>query len=223
MLPQPFYGLLFSVVITSQAFAETAEVSALLAENPDPFADLDMVEVLAAYGPDGSGVALVLGGIALALSASDLVSDVSDIGGATGIVSDPSGFGFTIGLSGDYLFAFDEFALTDDARDALSKVLALYEEYEGTDIVIEGHTDAKGSEAYNQTLSEQRADVVYQWFVENGVDNNLITAQGFGETQPIAENEIGGQDNPEGRALNRRVDIRITTAKRVNSVLLDRN
>ncbi len=223
MLPQPFYGLLFSVVITSQAFAETAEVSALLAENPDPFADLDMVEVLAAYGPDGSGVALVLGGIALALSASDLVSDVSDIGGATGIVSDPSGFGFTIGLSGDYLFAFDEFALTDDARDALSKVLALYEEYEGTEVVIEGHTDAKGSEAYNQTLSEQRADVVYQWFVENGVDNNLITAQGFGETQPIAENEIGGQDNPEGRALNRRVDIRITTAKRVNSVLLDRN
>ena len=161
--------------MTSQAFAETAEVSALLAENPDPFADLDMVDVLAAYGPDGSGVALILGGIPLALSATDLVSDVSDIGGATGIISDPSGFGFTIGLSGDYLFAFDEFALTDDARDALSKVMALYDEYEGTDIVIEGHTDAKGSDDYNQTLSEQRADVVYQWFVENGVDDNLIT------------------------------------------------
>lgn len=223
MLPQLLYGLLLSFVMTSQVFAETAEVSALLAENPDPFADLDMVDVLAAYGPDGSGVALILGGIPLALSATDLVSDVSDIGGATGIISDPSGFGFTIGLSGDYLFAFDEFALTDDARDVLSKVMALYDEYEGTDIVIEGHTDAKGSDDYNQTLSEQRADVVYQWFVENGVDDNLITAQGFGETQPIAENEIDGQDNPEGRALNRRLDIRMTTAKRVNSVLLDGN
>lgn len=224
MSMRPLCGLALSFLMTSQALAERDSVSAILAENPDPFSGLDMKEVLAHYGPGGSGIDLVLGGIPLVLNSSGLLSDASAIDGATGILSDPSGFGFTVGLSGDYLFAFDDFALTENARSALSDVIALYNEYDGTEIVIEGHTDSKGSDAYNQTLSEQRAESVFQWFVENGIEAELIATEGFGESRPIAENELSnGEDNPEGRALNRRVDIRITTTKRVNSVPLHEN
>lgn len=220
---RPLVALTVGLCMVSQmAFSEDAAITALLAENPDPFERVDMTAVLAAYGPEGSGIPFGRGGIALNISASDLVGDPSAIGGATGILSDPSGFGFTIGLSGDYLFAFDEFALSDEARAALVQVLDLYTEYEGTEIAVEGHTDAKGSDSYNQTLSEQRANVVYEWFLANGIDADLLTARGFGETSPIAPNEVNGQDNPDGRALNRRVDIRVTTLKRVNFVPLNR-
>ncbi len=207
--------------------ADGVDIEAILAENPDPFADVDMAAVLAGYGPEGSGIALKRGGVALvpgavslARKASALSGDPSAIDGAASLLSDPSGFGFTIGLSGDYLFAFDEFTLSEEAQTALAQVLDLYHEYEGTEIAIEGHTDSKGSDAYNQTLSENRARAVYEWFLARGMDGSLMTTAGFGETRPVAANEINGQDNPEGRALNRRVDIRITTRKKVNFVPL---
>lgn len=220
---------LILIAVGVQATAQNAvSVAQILSENPDPFAQTDMAEVLAAYGPDGSGIDVSLGGISLQLGgiplqiASDaLVSDVTSIDGATGIFSDPSGFGFTVGLSGDYLFAFDKFDLTPDARAALVEVLALYEEYDGTMIEIDGHTDAKGSDDYNQRLSEQRAEAVANWFLETGISADLIVATGFGKTKPVAENTLDGQDNPDGRALNRRVDIRVTTQKRVNFVPLN--
>ena len=200
-------------------------VSQILADNPDPFISIDMKAILDRYGPKGSGIeligsgiALATGGVSLALTTKGLVSKAESISGATGIASDPSGFGFTIGLSGDYLFAFDKSDLTDEAKAALSDVLALYRKYEGTSIVVEGHTDAKGSDVYNQKLSEQRANSVVTWFVENGIPKEQITSNGYGEKQPVAPNTIDGQDNPEGRALNRRVDIRVVTNKRVNSL-----
>jgi len=210
-------------LMASPVLAEDPEVTAIMLANPDPFSDLDMLAVLERYGSGGSGIDLVLGSIPLVLSTEDLVSDISSIDGATDIISDPNGFGFTIGLSGDFLFEFDEYALTVDARETLSEVIALYNEYDGTEVSIEGHTDSKGSDTYNQTLSEQRADVVYQWFLDNGIDNEMITARGFGETRPIADNEVNDLDNPAGRALNRRVDIHITTLKRVNFVPLAEN
>ena len=230
MYTRPLVGVAVGLGIASQALhAENHTVAAIIANNPDPFAAVDVAAILAAYGSSGSGIEigensvdLDFGGIPLQLAANDIVGDASAIGGATGIISDPSGFGFTIGLSGDYLFAFDEFALTDDARTALFQVLELYKEYDGTDISVEGHTDSKGSDEYNQRLSEQRAGVVFDWFVANGIDAALLTASGFGEGDPVAPNEVNGEDNPDGRALNRRVDIRVTTLMRVNSVPLNR-
>lgn len=196
----------------------TPEIMQILSENPDPFSEAEVKATMKAYGPDGSGVALLLGGVPLALVGQGLVSNVENIGGATGITADPSGFGFTIGLSGDYLFEFDKFDLTDPAIEALAKVLLLYDQFEGTGIVVEGHTDAKGSEEYNQGLSERRAQAVVNWFVENGIRGEVVASEAFGETVPVAPNTVDGQDNPEGRALNRRVEIRVTTNKRVNAL-----
>jgi len=208
------------ILTAGPAFAQSDDdVAAILAENPDPFVGVDMIAVLANYGDDGSGVPFHdIRSVALQLTKQRLISDAQPLSGATDITSDPTGFGFTIGLSGDYLFAFDEFVLTPSAQEALQAVLALYEEYGGTLIEISGHTDSKGSDSYNQELSEKRAMAVSAWFIESGIDQDMLSALGYGETQPVADNEVDGTDNPDGRALNRRVDIKVVTERRVNSL-----
>ena len=71
-------------------------------------------------------------------------------------------------------------------------------------------TDAKGSDDYNQTLSERRANAVLAALRERGAAAQA-SARGLGETQPVAPNEVGGKDNPGGRQLNRRVEIFVRT------------
>jgi outer membrane protein OmpA-like peptidoglycan-associated protein len=73
----------------------------------------------------------------------------------------------------------------------------------GVAVEIEGHTDSSGTEEYNQALSEARAEAVCQALVQLGLKDCKLTARGYGETRPIADN-----DTPEGRQLNRRVAIR---------------
>ncbi|WP_193222061.1 OmpA family protein [Amylibacter sp. SFDW26] len=191
-------------------------LASILYENPDPFLRQDLSKVVSNYGTNGSGVKLALGGISLIITENSLVSGASTIDGATNIFSDPNGFGFTVGLSGDYLFDFDKAALKPEAETALQKVMALYAEYGGENITIEGHTDSKGSDAYNQKLSVKRAQSVEKWLAKNGIETSSLTSVGLGETKPVAPNSIGGRDNPDGRALNRRVDIKVTTTKKVN-------
>lgn len=72
----------------------------------------------------------------------------------------------------------------------------------GGNFVVVGHTDSQGSAAYNQTLSEQRAQAVVNWLVSNGVNADQLTAKGAGESQPAASNATA-----EGRAQNRRVEL----------------
>ena len=216
----PLSTLLLAIGTSGSVAAQpNDDVATILAENPDPFVDVDMAAVLANYGSEGSGVPFHdIRSVALQLTKQRLVSDAQPLRGASAIVSDPTGFGFTIGLSGDYLFEFDQFVLTPSAQEALLDVLALYDEYGGTLVEISGHTDSKGSDNYNQDLSEKRAAAVSTWFTENGVDPDMITALGYGETRPVANNEIDGADNPQGRSLNRRVDIKVVTERRVNSL-----
>ncbi|MDP7239531.1 MAG: OmpA family protein, partial [Candidatus Latescibacteria bacterium] len=78
---------------------------------------------------------------------------------------------------------------------------------------IFGHTDSKGSDAYNQKLSEKRALSVKTWLLTNtNISKYLLHTIGLGETQPVAPNEKeDGSDNPEGRAQNRRVEILVFT------------
>ncbi|MEO1426197.1 MAG: OmpA family protein, partial [Pseudomonadota bacterium] len=71
-------------------------------------------------------------------------------------------------------------------------------------IAIAGHTDSVGSASLNQRLSEARAKAVSAWLVEYGVDPAQLSARGFGETRPLADNET-----PLGRAKNRRIDFTI--------------
>lgn len=207
----------------------------LLQELEESLAQIDDSKVMDAYGEDGSAIQIVnpsyalLGDGFIAINeltrstplrlddSKALLSDSVSIGGATSIVSDPTGFGFSVALSGDYLFEFDEFKLSSQAQESLESIWSLYQKNDGTSILIEGHTDSKGNEDYNLTLSVKRASSVKSWFLNKGVSADLITTIGHGESKPIEPNTLNGEDNPEGRALNRRVNISIKTEKQVSS------
>jgi outer membrane protein OmpA-like peptidoglycan-associated protein len=73
---------------------------------------------------------------------------------------------------------------------------------------LEGHTDAKGSDAYNQTLSERRARAVKDWLVTRRAIPGAASVKGWGEQRPVAPNtKANGADHPEGRQQNRRVEV----------------
>lgn len=182
---------------------------ALLDEAEASIAKIDDSKLLERYGAKGSGIELTNFSILLKKNSSK-------ISGATSIHGDPSGFGFSITLSGDFLFKFDKSDLTSKAQNALKEVLDLHQEYEGYKVSIHGHTDSKGSNKYNIKLSNLRANSVKKWFISQKIDKKTISTKGLGETKPIAKNSIKSKDNPKGRALNRRVEISIKTKKKVN-------
>jgi len=103
---------------------------------------------------------------------------------------------------GDVLFETGKYELKPEARERLAKVSGILLAYPSLKIAIEGHTDAVGTDDYNQRLSEQRAESVRDYLVNQGVTGQSVTAQGFGKTQPIAAN-----DSAEGRQRNRRVEL----------------
>jgi outer membrane protein OmpA-like peptidoglycan-associated protein len=113
-----------------------------------------------------------------------------------------------IELAADVLFEFDKATLLAKAEDTLKKAAAFVRERAAGVVEIEGHTDAKGDDAYNQRLSERRADSVRQWFVRNGLRDVRFSSRGLGETKPVAPNaKPDGSDDPDGRQKNRRVEI----------------
>ncbi len=114
-----------------------------------------------------------------------------------------------IALSADVLFDFDSYALRPAAADSLRKVADVLKEYPTAPAIVEGHTDGKGADQYNQTLSERRADAVKTWLVEKGpVDAGRLKARGWGKTRPVAPNtKPDGSDDPDNRQKNRRVEI----------------
>jgi outer membrane protein OmpA-like peptidoglycan-associated protein len=103
---------------------------------------------------------------------------------------------------GDVLFATAKYDLRPEARERLAKLSGIVLAHPGLNLTVEGHTDNVGSDAFNQTLSEQRAQSVRQYLVDQGLDAGTITAQGFGKTMPVADNSTA-----EGRQKNRRVEI----------------
>lgn len=108
-----------------------------------------------------------------------------------------------ITLSGEVLFKTDEATLLPLARNKLDRVAnALRKQETSKTFVVEGHTDARGTDAYNEDLSQRRAQSVRSRLVSQGVSADRIRAVGRGESEPIASNKT-----PEGRANNRRVEI----------------
>lgn len=75
------------------------------------------------------------------------------------------------------------------------------------EVIVAGHTDAIGSEAYNYKLGKRRAESVKQFLLNNNINSEKVTVVSYGETKPIAQNFINGEDNPEGRSKNRRVEV----------------
>ena len=116
-------------------------------------------------------------------------------------------------LPADVLFDFDKADLRAEAAPVLERVANVLRSDPTSSATIEGHTDGKGNDQYNQALSERRAQSVRQWLVAHGVSSSMA-ARGFGKTRPVAPNTLpNGADNPDGRQKNRRVEITFTTAQ----------
>jgi outer membrane protein OmpA-like peptidoglycan-associated protein len=111
--------------------------------------------------------------------------------------------GLIVNLS-DVLFDFNQASLKPGAREKLSKLAGILLAYPGSfHIEVEGHTDAVGSQDYNQRLSEDRAQSVSSYLLRAGISSDRVVAvRGFGKLRPVATN-----DTPEGRQMNRRVEI----------------
>ena len=137
----------------------------------------------------------------LAAQGSNLSAQGSSLSGTE------SGFNIQINLSSDVLFDFDKAELKPEADTELQKAADIIRQKGQGVILITGHTDSKGSDAYNQRLSLARAQAVKNWFEAKGLQQNY-QLEGLGATRPIAPNtHPDGSDNPEGRAQNRRVEI----------------
>jgi outer membrane protein OmpA-like peptidoglycan-associated protein len=102
----------------------------------------------------------------------------------------------------DVLFKTGSYELLSGARERLAKVSGIVIAHPGLHLEVEGHTDAVGSDDYNQKLSENRAQAVRDYLVQQGIPDNSIVSRGLGKTQPVATN-----DTPDGRQQNRRVEL----------------
>ena len=119
-------------------------------------------------------------------------------------VTRPAENEIAVQLTNDILCDFNSFALRPESQQTLRDLSANFQRYPDESITVEGHTDNIGSPEYNQGLSERRAYSVRDYLRDQGVPGSRVTAIGFGETRPKATN-----DTPEGRQLNRRVEIHI--------------
>ena len=120
------------------------------------------------------------------------------------------GEGIVVEFNEKVLFGFDSYALSNSAENNLDKLSTVLSEYPDTDIEIQGHTDSKGTEKYNQGLSERRASSVASYLRGTGISYSRITIKGYGENAPVASNST-----EEGRAQNRRVNFLITANEKM--------
>ena len=121
---------------------------------------------------------------------------------ATGVSVTRNGDNIILNMPGNITFATDSSNISADFYSVLDSVALVINEFEKTYIDIYGYTDSTGSEAYNQTLSEKRASSVARYLESQQVVSQRIVTRGMGESNPVATN-----DTPEGRSLNRRVEI----------------
>ena len=103
---------------------------------------------------------------------------------------------------GDVLFDTGKYNLRSEAREKLAKLSGIVLAHQGLKLAIEGYTDITGSDEFNQTLSEKRAEAVRGYLIEQGLTQDSVTSQGFGKSNPVAENSTAA-----GRQQNRRVEI----------------
>jgi len=116
--------------------------------------------------------------------------------------------GIMVTFDSDVLFPLNSSYLTDKAKAEIDKLVNLLADYPNANLVVDGHTDATGTEEYNQWLSEKRAESVKNYIANHGIEARRITTNGFGQAKPVAPN-----NTKEGRQQNRRVEVTIVTKK----------
>ena len=121
-----------------------------------------------------------------------------------GAVVERVGEGLQVTFESGLLFDFDSDVLRADARNNLATFAKSLDKYPGTDVLIVGHTDNKGTDAYNASLSARRAAAAENYLASQGVTRTRLRSAGRGESEPMATN-----DTDAGRQQNRRVEVAI--------------
>lgn len=153
----------------------------------------------------GAIIGAAVGGTAGALIGAQMDKQAAEIkNDIKGAKVERVGEGIKITFDSGILFQTDSATLSATAQENISKLATVLNKYPDTNILVEGHTDSTGSEAYNQQLSERRAAAVANLAKSRNVAPARFTVQGYGMTQPIADNSTEA-----GRAQNRRVEIAI--------------
>ncbi|MEZ4825225.1 MAG: OmpA family protein [Bacteroidia bacterium] len=123
------------------------------------------------------------------------------------------GEGIKITFDSQAMFDYNSSELKSSTKTSLQDLAQILNKYGDTEVLIEGHTDATGSDEYNQTLSEKRASSVNQYLTLLQVDPSRMTNVGYGESQPVADNETNA-----GRQQNRRVEVAIYATKKLKKL-----
>lgn len=122
------------------------------------------------------------------------------------------GEGIVVEFNSNVLFGFDKSGLSTDAKTSLDKLVTVLNTYPETNIEVQGHTDSKGSEAYNMDLSIKRAAEVVGYLNTKGINSQRSSLRGFGETAPKYDNNTA-----DGRSENRRVEFLITANEKMKA------
>lgn len=128
------------------------------------------------------------------------------------------GEGIAVTFDSGILFDVNSSTLRPAAQQNLTDLVASLEEYDGTEVLVVGHTDSTGEAAYNQGLSERRAAAARSFLTSQGLDAGRVRAVGMGETEPIASN-----DTEAGRQDNRRVEVAIFASEDMQAQMLRRH
>ena len=151
----------------------------------------------------GAGIGAVAGaGIGAYMDAQERKLREETAGTGVDVIRD--GDNLLLRMPSGITFGYDRSDVQPQFQPTLNDVAAVLAQYPKTYIDVYGHTDSDGADAYNQTLSERRAQAVSSYLVTRGVQSARVGTRGFGETQPIASNAT-----EEGKAANRRVEIKI--------------
>lgn len=185
-------------------------------------------------GAIGTGTGAVIGGVIGKTAGNTALGAVigAAVGGATGaiigrqmdkqaeeiknnvpnaeVIHKPGEEGIIINFNSGVLFGFNKTDLTPASVKSVDELATILNKYPDTDVLIEGHTDSKGSDNYNLSLSEKRARTVSDYLSEKNITSSRLRTVGYGENQPVASN-----DTEEGRSQNRRVTFVITANEKM--------
>lgn len=154
----------------------------------------------------GTILGAAIGGAAGAIIGRDMDKQAEDIkNDIPGAKVERVEEGIKVEFNEKILFAFSKSDLGDAAKTNLNNLVSVLNKYPNTNIEVQGHTDARGTDEYNMGLSERRAAIVADYLKAQGIDGTRITTKGYGESAPGYTN-----DTDEGMAQNRRVEFLIT-------------
>jgi len=167
----------------------------------------------------GAILGAAVGGVAGAIIGSQMDKQRAELAAELeGAKVERVGEGLLVTFDTGLLFDFDSDVVKGAARDNLSELARSLRDYPDTEVLIVGHTDATGSDTYNQGLSQRRAAAAAGYLTTQSVPSDRIRTSGLGESEPVASNE-----DEYGRSQNRRVEVAIFASKEYRERLIKAN